>query len=70
MSLTHASRYSESLPYTHFPLPLPYQTLDMNQSFYLEEAMKVANALRFVGRVKRASGRVVGFVGLREHIFS
>ena len=42
----------------------------MNQSFSIEESYKLANALRYVGRVKRASGRVVAFVGLREHIFS
>ena len=55
------------LPLTLYQCP---QTLDMNQTFFIEEGYKVANALRFVGRVKRASGRVVGFVGLREHIFS
>ena len=41
----------------------------MNNLAYLEESLKIASALRYVGRVKRASGRVVAFCGLREHIY-
>lgn len=46
------------------------QTLDMNQDFYCEEAFKLPNALRFVGRIKDSTGRPVASVGMREYTFS
>jgi callose synthase len=45
------------------------QALDMNQEGYLEEALKLPNALQFLGR-KSSSGRPVVIAGLREHIFT
>ncbi len=36
----------------------------------MEESFKLPNAMRFLGRIKPATGRPVAFAGLREHIFS
>ena len=56
-----------------FVLGRVVQAIDMNQDFYLEEALKLPNALLTLStstRAVAASGRPVVVVGLREHIFT
>ena len=56
-----------------FALGRVLQCIDMNQSFELEEALKLPNALLTLStssRVLAPSGRPVVVVGLREHIFT